>query len=159
MNVKNKETKMLQRLVLGAGIASMMVVAAASAQQRGVTKDEVLFGMHTDLSGVAATYGVSSSNAVKMRFDEVNEAGGIHGRKLRVIVEGVNIISRHRRPSQTNPQGGITRQEAPIHVSNVMLLDPKSGTPTRVGKSQIIDKNTGKKKFIRRSVTSGETIE
>ena len=79
--------------------------------------------------------------------------------KLRVIVEGVNIISRHRRPSQTNPQGGITRQEAPIHVSNVMLLDPKSGTPTRVGKSQIIDKNTGKKKFIRRSVTSGETIE
>ena len=87
MNVKNKETKMLQRLVLGAGIASMMVVGAASAQQRGVSKDEVLFGMHTDLSGVAATYGVSSSNAVKMRFDEVNEAGGIHGRKLRVIVE------------------------------------------------------------------------
>jgi branched-chain amino acid transport system substrate-binding protein len=78
---------MLQRLVLGAAIASMMVVGAASAQQRGVTKDEVLFGMHTDLSGVAATYGVSSSNAVKMRFDEVNEAGGIHGRKLRVIVE------------------------------------------------------------------------
>jgi branched-chain amino acid transport system substrate-binding protein len=73
--------------VLGAAIASMMVVGAASAQQRGVTKDEVLFGMHTDLSGVAATYGVSSSNAVKMRFDEVNEAGGIHGRKLRVIVE------------------------------------------------------------------------
>jgi len=78
---------MLERLVLGAAIASMMVVGAASAQQRGVTKEEVLFGMHTDLSGVAATYGVSSSNAVKMRFDEVNEAGGIYGRKLRVIVE------------------------------------------------------------------------
>ena len=43
--------------------------------------------MHTDLSGVAATYGVSSSNGVKMRFDEVNEAGGINGRKLKVIVE------------------------------------------------------------------------
>ena len=43
--------------------------------------------MHTDLSGVAATYGVSSSNGVKMRFDEVNEAGGINGRKLKVIIE------------------------------------------------------------------------
>ena len=43
--------------------------------------------MHTDLSGPAATYGVSSSNAVKMRFDEVNEKGGIHGRKIKLIVE------------------------------------------------------------------------
>ncbi|MFI5000136.1 MAG: ABC transporter substrate-binding protein [Reyranellales bacterium] len=78
---------MLHRIVIGTAIASMAIVGAASAQQRGVTKDEVLFGMHTDLSGPAATYGVSSSNAVKMRFDEVNEAGGINGRKLRVIVE------------------------------------------------------------------------
>ena len=43
--------------------------------------------MHTDLSGAAATYGVSSSNAVKMRFDEVNEAGGINGRKIKLIIE------------------------------------------------------------------------
>ncbi len=78
---------MLHRIVIGAAVASLAIVSVASAQQRGVTKDEVLFGMPTDLSGVAATYGVSSSNAVKMRFDEVNEAGGIFGRKLRVIVE------------------------------------------------------------------------
>jgi len=65
----------------------MALVGAASAQQRGVTKEEVTFGMHTDLSGVAATYGVSSSNGVKMRFDEANDAGGIAGRKMRVIVE------------------------------------------------------------------------
>ena len=58
-----------------------------SRRQRGVTPTEVTFGMHTDLSGVAATYGVSSSNGVKMRFEEVNEAGGIDGRKLKVIVE------------------------------------------------------------------------
>ena len=62
-------------------------IAGAAAQQRGVTAGEVLFGMHTDLSGVAATYGVSSSNGVKMRFEELNAAGGIEGRKLRVIVE------------------------------------------------------------------------
>jgi branched-chain amino acid transport system substrate-binding protein len=68
-------------------VAAIAMASGAQAQQRGVTASEVLFGMPTDLSGVAATYGVSSSNAVKMRFDEINEAGGIEGRKLKVIVE------------------------------------------------------------------------
>jgi large subunit ribosomal protein L24 len=79
--------------------------------------------------------------------------------KERIIVESVNIIKRHRRPSQTNPQGGITQQEAPIHVSNVMLLDPKSNKPTRVGKAPIIDEKTGKTRYIRRSVVSDEHID
>jgi large subunit ribosomal protein L24 len=83
----------------------------------------------------------------------------VYPARQRIIVEGVNLVSRHRRPSQTNPQGGITRQEAPIHVSNVMLVDPKSGEPTRVGKAQIVDADTGRKKYIRRAVASGETIE
>ena len=78
--------------------------------------------------------------------------------KQRIIVEGVNLVSRHRRPSQTNPQGGITRQEAPIHVSNVMLYDSKAGKPTRIGKAPIVDENTGKQRFVRRSVASGETL-
>ncbi len=51
----------------------------------------------------------------------------------RVLVEGVNIVKKHVKPNQLNPQGGIVRQEAAIHVSNVMLIDPKSGEPTRVG--------------------------
>lgn len=51
----------------------------------------------------------------------------------RVIVEGVNIVKKHSKPSQLNPQGGIITKEAPIHVSNVMILDPKTGEPTRVG--------------------------
>jgi len=68
-------------------VAVLAAAPGAFAQQRGVTPTEVTFGMHTDLSGVAATYGVSSSNGVKMRFDEVNTAGGIAGRKLKVIVE------------------------------------------------------------------------
>jgi branched-chain amino acid transport system substrate-binding protein len=74
---------------IGMAIAAAVLAMApgAFAQQRGVTPTEVTFGMHTDLSGVAATYGVSSSNGVKMRFEEVNEAGGIAGRKLKVIVE------------------------------------------------------------------------
>jgi len=67
--------------------AAASLATAASAQTRGVTATEVTLGMHTDLSGVAATYGVSSSNAVKMRFDEINDGGGINGRKLKVIIE------------------------------------------------------------------------
>ena len=50
----------------------------------------------------------------------------------RVLVEGVNVVQRHTRPSQTNPQGGIVNKEAPIHVSNVAYAD-KGGEPTRVG--------------------------
>ncbi|CAN5845525.1 50S ribosomal protein L24 [soil metagenome] len=52
--------------------------------------------------------------------------------KNRVVVEGVNVRKRHRKPSQTDPEGGIVSFEAPIHASNVMLLDPASGEPTRI---------------------------
>ncbi len=53
--------------------------------------------------------------------------------KDRVIVEGVNIVKKRIKPSAENPQGGIIEKEASIHVSNVMLVDPKTGEPTRVG--------------------------
>ncbi len=53
--------------------------------------------------------------------------------KDRVIVEGVNIVKKRIKPSAENPQGGIVEKEAPIHISNVMLVDPKTGAPTRVG--------------------------
>jgi branched-chain amino acid transport system substrate-binding protein len=72
---------------MAAAVAAASLATAASAQTRGVTAAEVVFGMHTDLSGVAATYGVSSSNAVKMRFDEINDGGGLNGRKIKVIIE------------------------------------------------------------------------
>jgi len=69
-------------------IGAMALAGAVAAQStRGVSKTEIVLGMHTDLSGPAATYGVSSSNAVKMRFEEVNARGGIHGRKIKLIVE------------------------------------------------------------------------
>ena len=53
--------------------------------------------------------------------------------KNKAIVEGVNLVSKHEKPSANNPQGGITKKEAPIHISNLSLVDPKSGKPTRVG--------------------------
>ena len=71
----------------------------------------------------------------------------------RVLVEGVNMVKKHSKPSQDNPQGGILTQEAPIHVSNVMLIDPKSGKPTRIGY-----KVEGGKK-VRIAKKSGEAID
>src|SRR4029450_6414338 len=68
-------------------VAAIAAASSVSAQQRGVTATEVVFGMPTDLSGPAATYGVSSSDGGKRGFDEVKEEGGIDGRKLKVIVE------------------------------------------------------------------------
>ncbi|GAB5401238.1 MAG: 50S ribosomal protein L24 [Aureisphaera sp.] len=53
--------------------------------------------------------------------------------KNKAIVEGVNIVKKHEKPSAANPQGGITEKEAPIHISNLSIVDPKSGEATRVG--------------------------
>ena len=73
--------------------------------------------------------------------------------KNRAIVEGVNIVSKSTKPSAKNPQGGIIKQEAPIHISNLMLVDPKSGEPTRVS-----IKHEGKN-VIRIAKKSGEEIK
>lgn len=72
----------------------------------------------------------------------------------RVLVEGVNMIKRHTKPNPANPQGGIVEREAPIHASNVMLLDPKNGEPTRTGKKIL---NDGTK--VRYAKKSGEVID
>ncbi len=53
--------------------------------------------------------------------------------KNKAIVEGVNMVSKHEKPSANNPQGGIVKKEAAIHISNLSLIDPKTGTATRVG--------------------------
>ncbi|HLT56700.1 MAG TPA: 50S ribosomal protein L24, partial [Bacillota bacterium] len=74
-------------------------------------------------------------------------------KKERVLVEGVNMIKKHAKPSQENPQGGILNIEAPIHISNVLPIDPKTGEPTRVG-YEIRD---GKK--VRIAKKSGEPLD
>jgi large subunit ribosomal protein L24 len=75
-------------------------------------------------------------------------------RENRVLVEGINMVKKHAKPTQQNPQGGILDQEAPIHVSNVMLIDPKSGKPTRVGYKVL---ENGEK--VRIAKKSGEVID
>ena len=77
----------------------------------------------------------------------------VYPKKQRVLVEGVNMVQKHAKPSQENPQGGILNQEAAIHVSNVMPIDPKTGEPTRVG-YEIRD---GKK--VRIAKKSGEPLD
>ncbi|HAL56261.1 MAG TPA: 50S ribosomal protein L24 [Bacteroidetes bacterium] len=67
----------------------------------------------------------------------------------RVIVESVNIVKRHTRASQKNPQGGIMQKEAPIHASNVMVICPKCSEATRVGHTHVKDATTGRKKTMR----------
>ncbi len=74
----------------------------------------------------------------------------------RVIVEGVNIIKRHTKPSGKNPQGGIIQKEGPIAVSKVMLVDPKVNKATRTGNAHVIDPSTGRKKVMRVSKVSQE---
>ena len=71
----------------------------------------------------------------------------------KVLVEGVNVATRHRKPSQVNPQGGIDRTPAPMNISKVALADPKDGKPTRVR----FEEKDGKK--VRVAVKSGETID
>jgi large subunit ribosomal protein L24 len=88
------------------------------------------------------------SKGQKGRVLEVNRD------KERAIVEGLNLVSKHTKPNSKSPQGGILKKEAPIHISNLMLLDPTSGKPTRIGR-----KLNSKNKLVRYSKKSGEEIK
>ncbi len=72
----------------------------------------------------------------------------------RAIVEGVNMIKKHTKPNTEHPQGGIIEKEAPVHISNLMLVDPKTGKPTRIGRK--LNENG---KLVRYSKKSGEEIK
>jgi large subunit ribosomal protein L24 len=89
------------------------------------------------------------------------ESKGQSGRIIRVIpkanravVEGVNMVFKHQKPSATNPQGGRLQMEAPLHISNLKLVDPKSGEPTRIGR-----KKDEKGKLVRFAKKSGEIVK
>ncbi|TVQ83575.1 MAG: 50S ribosomal protein L24 [Bacteroidetes bacterium] len=77
----------------------------------------------------------------------------IDRKKMRALVEGLNMISKHTKPNAANPQGGIVKQEAPIHISNLMVLDGK-GNATRIGRKLNEDN-----KLVRYSKKSGEVIK
>ncbi len=74
--------------------------------------------------------------------------------KGRAIVEGVNMVSKHTKPNAASPQGGITKQEAPVHISNLNLVDPSTGEATRIGR-----RLNDKEKLVRFAKKSGEEIK
>ncbi len=73
--------------------------------------------------------------------------------KQRAIVEGINMVSKHTKPNTDNPQGGIIKKEAPIHISNLNVKDPSTGKPTRIGR-KLVDG-----KLVRYAKKSGEEIK
>jgi large subunit ribosomal protein L24 len=89
------------------------------------------------------------------------ESKGVQGRVLevirkknRAIVEGVNMVSKHTKPNAEQPNGGIIKKEAPVHISNLLLIDPSTGDPTRIGRRRNDDG-----KLVRYSKKSGEEIK
>ena len=94
-------------------------------------------------------------------FVNTGEDKGKTGRVLKVlvkdsraVVEGINIVSKHTKPSAKNPQGAIEKKEAPIHISNLNVVDPKTGKPTRIGR-----KLNEEGALVRYSKKSGEEIK
>ena len=102
-------------LVAAAGLAG----PAQAQSVRGVSKSEIVIGQHTDLSGPAASYGVSSSNAMRLQFDKVNAAGGVHGRKIRLIVED----------SQYQVPRAVQAANKLINRDRIFLMAGALGTP------------------------------
>ncbi len=95
-------------------------------------------------------------------FVNAGEYKGQKGRVLevyrksdRVIVEGINMIKKHTKPNAKSPNGGIIEQEAPIHISNLLIVDPSNGEPSRIGRR--LSESTGK--LVRYSKKSGEEIK
>ena len=98
--------------------------------------------------GDSVTVIAGESKGQKGRVLEVNRD------KNKALVEGVNMVSKHTKPNAKAPQGGILKKEAPIHISNLMVVDPTSGKPARIGR-RLNDKN----KLVRYSKKSGEEIK
>ena len=102
-----------------------------------------------------------NDNVIVVAGNDKNKTGKVlkvFPKVKRLIIEGINIRKRHTKPSQKSQQGGIVEKEAPIHVSNVMIVDPKTNAATRIGSKIIIDDKTGKKKIARVSKSSGEML-
>ena len=104
-----------------------------------------------------AKFHVKKDDTVKVISGESKGEEGkvleVYPSKNRALVEGVNMVKRHTKPNATHPNGGIVEQEASIHLSNLMLVDPKSGETTRIGR-KVIDG-----KIERYSKKSGEVIK
>ena len=87
-------------------------------------------------------------------MEDVNRIKLVLVEKKRAVVEGVNIVSKSQKPNAKNPQGGIVKVEAPIHISNLNVVDPKTGKPTRIGR-----RRNEEGKLVRYAKKSGEEIK
>lgn len=94
-------------------------------------------------------------------YVNTGDSKGQKGRVLEVdrenykaIVEGVNMVSRHTKPNSENPEGGIVKKEAPVHISNLMIVDPSTGEPTRIGR-----RKNDNNKLVRYAKKSKEEIK
>jgi large subunit ribosomal protein L24 len=79
--------------------------------------------------------------------------------KQRVLVEGINMRIHHDKPTRENPRGGRIDREGTIHISNVMVIDPHSGEPSRLGRMRIEEEEGGKSKWVRYAKKSGEILD
>ena len=107
---------------------------------------------------------VALTKAITSSSDQPSRDKGYQARVLmvfpeqdKVLVEGVNIRTHHEKPSQENQQGGRVHKEAPIHISNVMVVDPTTNEPSRIGRKRI--EENGKGRWVRYAKTSGEIID
>jgi large subunit ribosomal protein L24 len=80
----------------------------------------------------------------------------VYPERSRIIIEGVNIIKRHQRPTQKNPQGGIVQKEGPIHISNVLVICPKCTNATRVGRKRVRETDSKISRVMRVCKNCGE---
>ena len=112
----------MRRSALMSAAACLLALAATPAQAqkvRGVTDNEIVVGMYTDLSGVAANWGLNNSNAWRLKFDEVNAAGGIHGRKIKLIIED----NQYQVPRSVQAANKLLNRD------NVFMMVANAGTP------------------------------
>jgi large subunit ribosomal protein L24 len=104
-----------------------------------------------------AKFHIKKNDTVKVLTGESKGEEGkvleVYPDKNKALVEGVNLVKRHTKPNATHPNGGIVEKEAAIHLSNLMLVDPKSGETTRTGR-KVVDG-----KLVRYSKKSGEVIK
>ncbi|MEO6884608.1 MAG: 50S ribosomal protein L24 [Bacteroidia bacterium] len=106
-----------------------------------------------------AKINIKKGDTVKiLAGDSKNQEGkvlSIDVKKHRALIEGINMASKHTKPNSASPQGGILKMEAPVHISNLMLIEASTGKPTRVGRKR--DEKTNK--LVRYSKTTGEVIK
>ncbi len=81
----------------------------------------------------------------------------VNPKKERVLVEGINMKTHHEKPSQDNPQGGRLKREASIHISNIMVIDPTTDEPSRMGRKRIEEEGGGR--WVRYAKNSGEILD